>query len=80
MIFTKDDILFYIDTVRWEFRNSNIKASAVCDIIYAAIEDSEDVLYQQGYDKAKEDMIRVLEIDYLTKDWNVDEEGGNEQC
>ena len=68
MIFTKDDILFYIDTVRWEFRNSSIKASAVCDIIYAVIEDSEDVLYQQGYKQAKEDMIKLLKGDTISRE------------
>lgn len=67
MIFTKDDILFYIDNVRWEFRNSNIKASTVCDIIYAAIEQSEDVLYKQGYQQAVNDMIERLQNDKLEK-------------
>ena len=61
MKFTKDDILWYIDDVRCKLANSNIKATAALDIIYAGIEQSEDVLYQQGYDKAKEDMIRLLE-------------------
>lgn len=61
MNFTKDDILSYLDNARFELRCSNIKASIAIEIVYAAIEDSEDVLYQQGYDKAKEDMIKVLE-------------------
>lgn len=61
MKFTKDDILWYIDDARWKFAGTNITAAAAIDIIYAAIEQSEDVLYQQGYDKAKDDMIRVLE-------------------
>lgn len=51
MKFTKDDILWYIDDVRWKLANTNIKATAALDIIYAGIEQSEDVLYQQGYDK-----------------------------
>lgn len=74
MKFTKDDILWYIDDARWKFAGTNITAAAAIDIIYAAIEQSEDVLYQQGYDKAKEDIIRLLEIGYLTQNWNIDEE------
>ena len=61
MKFTKDDILWYVDDARWKFAGTNITSAAAIDIIYAAIEQSEDVLYQQGYDKAKEDMIRLLE-------------------
>ncbi len=53
MKFTKDDILWYIDDARWKFAGTNITAAAAIDIIYAAVEQSDDVLYQQGYDKAK---------------------------
>lgn len=60
MKFTKDDILWYIDDARWKFAGTNITAAAAIDIIYAAIEQSEDVLYKQGYQQAINDMIGKL--------------------
>ena len=54
MKFTKDDILWYIDDARWKFAGTNITAAAAIDIIYAAVEQSEDVLYQQGWKEGRE--------------------------
>lgn len=61
MKFTKDDILWYIDDARWKFAGTTITAAAAIDIIYAAIEQSEDVLYKQGYQQACTDMIERLQ-------------------
>lgn len=67
MKFTKDDILWYVDDARWKFAGTNITAAAAIDIIYAAIEQSEDVLYKQGYQQACSDMIERLQNDNMEK-------------